>query len=276
MEDRLYFNSQKVRIPSLDIQLLYLEHRMFNKEQRRNYHSHGFWQAELVLEGKVLVHFPDQVFRLQRGAVLLIPPGKRHSFEYVKSQTEYVSFKFTCSGAEQIVNPLVYNEEYGASYLSKYLVDILLEFNFNQLLVAVHVRNTLKTLLEIEVLYGTPLPPKTIADQVSSILMHSSRSFPSVAEVARQLGMSRPYISRLLKEETGLSMKPFIDKERARIAKQMLSMSDLTITEIAFQLGFNDLFSFSKFFKRVENISPTEYHRSRQSRHSSLDKDTAP
>ena len=265
MEDRLYFGNQKAEIPSLDIRLRYLEHRIFTREQRRNFHSHGFWQAELVMTGTVVVHFPDQTVTLHEGAVLIIPPGKRHSFEYQNSPTEYVSFKFSSTGTEQIGNPLLYTDEYGAGPLSSYLISILENFEVNQPLIAVHIQNTLKTLLEIQVLYGTPLPPKTVADQVSDIVLQTTGTFPSVTEVSRQLGLSRPYISRLLKDETGLSMKPFIDQERIRVAKQMLSLSDLTITEIAFQLGFNDLFSFSKFFKRLEHVSPTEYHRKHQS-----------
>jgi AraC-like DNA-binding protein len=264
MEDRLYFSSNKADIPSLDIQLLYLEHREFTREQRRSYHSHGFWQAELVLDGTVLVHFADQTITIDIGAVLIIPPGKRHAFEYLNSPTEYVSFKFSCSGTDAIRDPLVYTEEYGAASLSSYLLSILKDFSANQRLIAVHIQNTLKTLLEIEVLYGTPLPPRTIADQVRDVLVQSAGPFPSVETISRQLGLSRPYISRLLKIETGLSMKPFIDRECIRIAKQMLSLSDLTISEIAFQLGFKDLFSFSKFFKRLEHVSPTDYHRQQQ------------
>ena len=260
MEDIIRFNSKEVEIPSINIQLLYLEHCVYNNKKRGACHSHSFWQAEIVLAGKIKVFFKDKKIILKEGSVLIIPPGVQHAFEYEGDHTEYISFKFSCTGAETVNNPHVYGNEYGTEYLCNYLLSIMQNYDTDRRLISVHIQNSLKTFLELEIVYGVNLSPKSLPDQIRDILKRSGKSFPSVSKVADEVGLSRPYISRLIKTETGLSLKPFIDREYIEIAKQMLRMSDLNISEIAQQLGFKDLFSFSKFFKRIEKISPTEFH----------------
>lgn len=82
---------------------------------------------------------------------------------------------------------------------------------------------------------------------------------PSVHYVAEHLNMSPTYLSGLLKSLTGLSTQQHIHLKLIDKAKERLSTTQLSISEIAYELGFEHVQSFSKFFKNKTNKSPLEF-----------------
>jgi AraC family transcriptional regulator, transcriptional activator of pobA len=85
---------------------------------------------------------------------------------------------------------------------------------------------------------------------------------PSVKIIAQQLNISSNYLSAVLKTITGKNTQQHIHEKLIVKAKEKLSTSDLSISEIAYQLGFEHSPSFSKLFKAKTNISPLEFRAS--------------
>ncbi|KAA6439289.1 helix-turn-helix transcriptional regulator [Dyadobacter flavalbus] len=90
----------------------------------------------------------------------------------------------------------------------------------------------------------------------------ATRGVPTVESLAEALHLSSDYLSRLLTTLTGQSTRHFIQDKLIELAKQKLSTSDLSVSEIAFQLGFEHAQSFSKFFKTKTNYSPAAFRQS--------------
>ena len=70
--------------------------------------------------------------------------------------------------------------------------------------------------------------------------------------------MSESYIARLFKKELGCKPSEYINRIRISVAKTLLSETDISITEISEKTGFSDVYYFSKTFKRIEGVSPSE------------------
>lgn len=85
---------------------------------------------------------------------------------------------------------------------------------------------------------------------------------PTVQYLAKNLNISATYLSSLLKSITGQSTQQHIHEKLIEKAKEKLSTTELTISEIAFQLGFEHSQSFSKLFKSKTKISPLEFRNS--------------
>jgi len=85
---------------------------------------------------------------------------------------------------------------------------------------------------------------------------------PTVAYIAESLHITPNYLSSLLKSLTGQSTQQHLHNKLIELAKEKLSTSDLSVSEIAYQLGFEHLASFSKLFKTKTNLSPLEFRRS--------------
>ncbi|WP_291148004.1 helix-turn-helix domain-containing protein [Flavobacterium sp. UBA7680] len=90
----------------------------------------------------------------------------------------------------------------------------------------------------------------------------TSNGLPTVHKVAEKLNMSSNYLSELLKVLTGLNTQQHIHQKVIEKAKLKLSTTDLSATEIAYELGFEHPQSFSKLFKTKTNLTPLEFRNS--------------
>lgn len=88
------------------------------------------------------------------------------------------------------------------------------------------------------------------------------KGLPTVAYVAEQLRISPNYLSGLLKVLTGQSTQQHIHEKLIEKAKERLSTTTLTVSEIAYELGFEHPQSFSKLFKTKTNLSPLDFRNS--------------
>jgi AraC family transcriptional activator of pobA len=87
---------------------------------------------------------------------------------------------------------------------------------------------------------------------------------PSVAYIAASLNISPGYLSGLLKALTGQSTQQHLHDKLIELAKEKLSTTSLSVSEIAYELGFEHLQSFSKLFKTKTKLSPLEFRHSFQ------------
>lgn len=85
---------------------------------------------------------------------------------------------------------------------------------------------------------------------------------PTVKNVAERLNLSPNYLSSMLKVMTGQSTQQHIHNKLIDKAKEKLSTTNLTISEIAYELGYEQPSSFSKLFKNKTNVSPLEFRQS--------------
>jgi AraC-like DNA-binding protein len=85
---------------------------------------------------------------------------------------------------------------------------------------------------------------------------------PTVQYVSDKLNMSPNYLSNLLKSLTGQSTQQHIHSKLIEKAKEKLSTTELSVSEIAYELGFEHPQSFSKFFKNKTMLSPLEFRQS--------------
>jgi AraC-like DNA-binding protein len=85
---------------------------------------------------------------------------------------------------------------------------------------------------------------------------------PTVQYVADKLHVSTKYLSSMSKQLTGLTTQQHIHQKLIEKAKEKLSITDLSVGEIAYELGFEHPQSFSKLFKTKTKQSPLEFRAS--------------
>lgn len=90
----------------------------------------------------------------------------------------------------------------------------------------------------------------------------STKGIPSVHYVADRLHVSPNYLSGLLKVLTGQSTQQHIHNKLIEKAKEQLSTTSKSVSEIAYELGFEHSQSFSKLFRTKTRFSPLEFRRS--------------
>ena len=85
------------------------------------------------------------------------------------------------------------------------------------------------------------------------------RGIPTVKQIAEKVHLSPNYLSDLLKKETGKSTQEHIHYHLIEKAKEMLLSSNASVSEIAFQLGFEYPQYFGNLFKKKAGLSPLKY-----------------
>jgi AraC family transcriptional regulator, positive regulator of tynA and feaB len=105
------------------------------------------------------------------------------------------------------------------------------------------------------------LSTKRLQDVLRYIELHLSDPKLSIATVAKGCGISPRYVSILLKLH-GSAFSTLVWEQRLKIASRLLSSSkssDLSISKVAYGMGFKSLAHFSRKFKAAFNVSPSEY-----------------
>lgn len=84
-------------------------------------------------------------------------------------------------------------------------------------------------------------------------------SMNNLADMAKELGYSYNYLSHLFRRKTGMTIQSYVSQKKIQRSVELLGDETLSITEIATMLNYDCIQSFSKAFKRMMNMSPTEY-----------------
>lgn len=80
-----------------------------------------------------------------------------------------------------------------------------------------------------------------------------------LGQLSQLVNISPQYMSRLFKTCTKSTLKQFIARTRMEQAKLLLVQTPMNITEVSEQLGYSDVYAFSKSFKQAFNLSPSQY-----------------
>lgn len=100
---------------------------------------------------------------------------------------------------------------------------------------------------------------KLIENAIKYVETHIARPDLSVEELSHELGMSRVHLYKKLLQITGKTPIEFIRIIRLKRAAQLLRESQQNVSEVAYQVGFNNPKYFSKYFKDEFGILPSVY-----------------
>jgi AraC-like DNA-binding protein len=228
-------------------------------------------------EGVMMFMAPGQIFEIKRdpddtshaGWLLLVHPDLLSNTQLAHKIKQYAYFGYSVNEAlllsdkeESVIINLLNNirQEY-QSRMDDYSREVMIaqlellltyaeRFYHRQFLTRKITGHTILDRLE-----------KLLSDYFMNATSRQNR-LPSVQFVAEALNVSSNYLSSLLKVLTGQSTQQHIHNKLIELAKEQLNSTELTISEIAYSLGFEHSQSFSKLFKSKTNQSPLEYRQS--------------
>lgn len=99
-----------------------------------------------------------------------------------------------------------------------------------------------------------------ISESMTYIDLHFATDI-RLKDVAEAVAISPQYFSKIFKKELGVNFIDYLTKVRIEEAKKMLKANRKSIKEICFDIGYNDPNYFSRLFKKLEGVSPTEFNK---------------
>lgn len=148
---------------------------------------------------------------------------------------------------------------YGFLYRKDYLSAMLQSSSYEEIRtwwltkitdVAKHMANRMKNQSE-----------NIVAGAVSYIA-ENYRSEITLEDVSRKVNINPYYFSKRFKEETGVNFIDYLTGVRIKKAKELLEDPKMSIKEVCISSGYSDPNYFSRIFKKIENITPSEYRES--------------
>lgn len=103
-------------------------------------------------------------------------------------------------------------------------------------------------------------PSRLVLDVANYVKHHISEPI-NTDEMAKELFISRPYLSQKFKEEMGETLTDFILKEKTEEAKRLLRYTDKTATMIGSYLGFSSQSHFTRVFRKYTGLTPAEFRK---------------
>ena len=107
----------------------------------------------------------------------------------------------------------------------------------------------------------TNAPKKMEVSSVKSFLDEHYKEKLSLESVASHFFIDKHYLARLFKEQYGVTLVTYLQQVRITHAKRMLRFTDKSIEEIGLECGIGELNYFSRVFKKLEGVSPSEFRR---------------
>lgn len=100
----------------------------------------------------------------------------------------------------------------------------------------------------------------TIVQRTKNYMMLNFAEDISIEKIARKLHVHPSHLMRLFKQETGITISNYRNQRRLKEAKELLQ-SNLSITDIAFMVGFSSSQYFSRIFRKEEGMTPSVYRK---------------
>jgi len=225
-------------------------------------------------EGVMVFTAPNQILSIEetehlndnKGWMLLFHPDLIRDSSLVEKLKDYKFFSYALQEALHLSEA----EQETVSECSHLIVEEILrqeDYHSKQVFVSI-----LELLLNLcNRLYERQFNTRSIQNnyavtKVDSILKEyyaagylAEKGIPNVEFLANKIGLSPNYLSDLLKKETGRSAKEYINYFVIDKAKTLLVKDKVSVSELAYQLGFNYPHYFSRIFKSKTGLTPQEY-----------------
>lgn len=112
-------------------------------------------------------------------------------------------------------------------------------------------------MFEAEQFYARSIPYIEQLKHVTKLIHDNINRSYSVKELANIAGLSESYFRKLFKEYTGYSVIQYQNYIKTSYARDLLLSGNYNVTQVAYQVGINDIYYFSRLFKKLTGINPS-------------------
>ncbi|ACI19046.1 AraC family transcriptional regulator [Dictyoglomus thermophilum] len=248
-----------------------------------NPHWHNEFEILYMERGIGKFYVDGYEYKLNEGEYLFVNSGSIHSgLEMIKRSIGYaIVFDLR----------LLYSEEPDYCKHEYFLPLINKRYHIPSNLNDEHIRNDICRIIEVfkEKSYGYELYIKSLLfdifwrvfkyyaerrnqdgrlgykiERIKDVLNYINQNYNknlSLDELSRQVDMSKFYLCRLFKESLRMSPVEYINKVRVDKAMELLINTDMSVSEIAFECGFDNISYFIKVFKKYMHTTPLKFRK---------------
>jgi AraC-like DNA-binding protein len=253
---------------------------------RWNYHPE--YELHLIQRSSGKMFVGDYIGNFEPGSLVLTGPNLPHNWvsdiapgEEVKDRDmliqftdEFVRSLIRISPELEEIEPLIEQARYGIEFHgetarlgARYLREIGKATATRRMLLFLEVLDELNRSAERRTLSSCEYAPAqndSVSDTIHFVIDHLVKHLTEdirLSELARSCGMSDSCFSRFFKKNTGHGFIRYLNRMRINRACMLLTQSETPVTEVCFEVGFNNLSNFNRQFRALCGVTPSEYRR---------------
>lgn len=100
-----------------------------------------------------------------------------------------------------------------------------------------------------------------IASAVKEYITEHLQEDISVSQIASVIHLSPDYMTKVFKKETGMTIKEYMIKKRMKLAKEQLRNTEKTVSDVAIEVGYDNLSYFVRLFRNYYGVTPKQYQK---------------
>ena len=254
--------------------------------QMKTSHEHPFYDITYLINGECTCFVNHSIYKLSKGDLIIIPPGDIHRStfhgkipveRYVLSfREEELNWIRSLIGDEIVSKSLktgvISIPSKRRDYIEALLNKLLFESEGQDILSPAFIQAGLLELLlfmircqqyENNVYKEIDVDNQLMQEIATYIYEHYDKKI-TLDDMAERFHISRSYLSKKFKQATGFGFKEYLVNVRIKNACRLLLETNHSITDIAFECGFNDSNYFGDAFRRIKGIAPNKYRRNKE------------
>jgi AraC-like DNA-binding protein/quercetin dioxygenase-like cupin family protein len=243
-------------------------------------HMHTATEVVLTLEGCVEYTVEDQLYRVEKGEILVIPPDRPHALSMEEGSSRLLflfepepvmgmrdirgltgSFNrvfYLRDGSETHLRIREMLQKAADVYRSGDLMWNTVCYSYMMRIYAALGQHYLEGRAFSRPGSGRNVDSEVITASMNYINSHYQENL-TLDAVADFSGFSRFYFSRSFKKQTGYSFKDYLCQKRLQVAADLLTRTDMPMKKVATQSGFGSVATFNRVFREYKGCTPTKY-----------------
>lgn len=256
-------------------------------------HHHQFYEISFYVQGSAVDLVNNQRFDASRGTVVCKQPHRIHETRLIKGHT-YIKFnlmfdmdimlesemdaglkQFFYFNSDHEGSPFFQLKEEQTVLLERLFREIHKDYEADHPFRPSYIRSKLiEILVQISrsgdqvrgadsITAGSDLVnPGPSNSKISQVLSHINNHFlteMTLGELAQKFDASTPYLSKMIKQITGLNYTDYLHELRIEMACSLLVSTRMNILDVAGESGYSSFKTFSRVFLRKKGITPTKY-----------------
>lgn len=261
----------------------------FDKNFSYDGESHNFWEMVYIDSGNVHIKANNKDFYLKQGEVIFHKPNEFHTLSTdneAAANVFVISFVCSSEAMQFFKNKIMavpsklkkyistITEEYFQTFNSMSTQDIKLELKDNppiggQQMIKTYLEQFLIMLIrsendnrDLRVFPSKESMENHLVSQIIQIIEENTYNKISVDNICKKLNYSRTYLAKIFKATSGYTILDYILRNKIREAKKLIREERYNFTQISDLLSFDNPHYFSTVFKKITNMSPTNYKNS--------------
>lgn len=259
--------------------------RKFDETHITDFHCHDFISMIYVLSGSCTYHISDTMYQVKKGDMLVFNPGVYHN-KIMKPGEEILELHtgfgnicleglpknhFIKDTACPVISLLDHEQDFLKCCSDIFYeqenkepgCELMLKINVMKLLVLYLKATRIKPQLnESSMINFDSFDKAAIVSTLMTFLNENYMRPISLDTISKSIYLSPAYISKVFKDEMGESPINYLIKIRLAKARELLLEGRISIKAVSRTVGYDDVYYFSKLFKKYHNVSPSKIRKS--------------